>query len=74
MYYSFAEKDFTLKGTDVAPWLIKVKEADNTYSIVNSVTGEKIISGYSYYNISVIDSCTYIFAKYKNGVDIYIVK
>lgn len=76
MYYSLADKDFTIEGSSFAPWLVKVVETNNLYSVVDTISGEKIISGYkNYYYVAVPGSVTYVYAaKADGGIDVYKVK
>ncbi len=76
MYYSFADKDFTLEGASDAPWLVKVQNSDGLFNIVDSISGETIISGYSDYTyVSIPNSSIYVYAKKNDGgIDIYKVK
>lgn len=73
-YYSFADKDFTLKGSDVAPWLVESK--GDTNSIVDTLSGKTIIEGYEAYDFAPVSgSAIYVYATTKDGgIDIYLVK
>ena len=75
-YYSFAQKDFTIAGTMNIPWLVGVDNADNPRSLVDTISGKTIISGYTLYSYATIPgSAMYIYAKKADGgYDIYLVK
>lgn len=75
-YYSLKDKDFTIKGSDTyIPWLVKTSGANSTYNLVDTISGETIISGYSGYNYVAIEgSGVYVYAKMAGGgYDIYTV-
>ena len=76
MYYSLADKDFTLEGFSFAPWLIKVSRPDYVYDVIDTITGKTIISGYeSYSSVAVPGSAIYVYAlNADGGIDIYTVK
>ncbi len=76
MYYSLADKDFTIEGYSLAPWLVKIAETNNLYGVVDTISGEKIISGYkNYYSVAVPGSVMYVYAvKADGGIDVYKVK
>ena len=74
-YFCFKTNDFTIEGTSIAPWIIKVNSADNLYDLVDTLSGEAVISGYeTYKNIPVLGSLMYIYAEKDGTVDIYTVK
>ncbi len=76
-YYSFADKDYTLNGDDLSTWLVKVSEADGSYSVVDTISGDKIINGYSNYmavNASVANTYVYAYNYNDSNMDIYLVK
>ncbi len=72
-YYSFKDKDFTLPGNDISGWLVSIDEADDSCSLVDVKTGEKILTGYRRYSgTCTADSITYIYAAVEGGgYDIY---
>ena len=75
-YYSLADKDYTIEGNAIGPWLVKVSGANNTKDIVDTISGKTIISGYTDYNcVAVPGSAIYVFAaKAGGGMDVYAVK
>jgi len=75
-YYSLKDKDFTLEGNSLAPWLVKKYEDDSSVSVYDTISGEKIISGYSDYSAaSVFGSAIYVYARNEDDTkDVYIVK
>lgn len=76
MYYSLADKDFTLEGSSFAPWLVQVTKPNYIYDIADFISGKTIISGYERYSyVAIPGSCIYVYAlKADGGLDIYTVK
>lgn len=76
LYYSLADKDFTLEGSALAPWLIQVTKPNYTYDVADAISGKTIISGYENYSyVNVPGSVIYVYAtKADGGIDIYAVK
>lgn len=78
MYYSFADKDFTLEAKDYggAPWLVEVAKPNFIYDLADTISGKTIINGYKGYKyINVPDEAIYVYAKKADGgYDIYVVK
>jgi len=73
-FYSFKDKDYTLKGYTLAPWIIKAETTNHRYDAINTLTGEKLLEGYSDYSYAEYNSFSYIiYAKYAGGADIYLV-
>jgi len=76
--YCLKDKDFTISGFSFAPWLAKVEGDDYKYDIVDTISGETIISGYSYYSYDFVYSddepVIYVYARTGNDIDIYAVK
>lgn len=70
--YSYVDKDYTIKGMTFAPWIINSPTANGLSDIVDSTSGETLISGYSVYaETTVGNNCLYIYAS-KNGItDVY---
>ena len=72
MFYSFKDKDYTIKGYSFAPWIVKTPSANGLYNIVDTISGNIIAEGYSGYTFS---NCggkgLFIYAKYNGGTDIY---
>ena len=74
MSYSLADKDFTVIGNSVAPWLVQNYE-EKKPAIIDTISGETLLSGYDDYEIiSVPGSMYYIYAKSGSVYDIYTVK
>lgn len=76
MYYSLADKDFTLEGYSFAPWLVQVEKPNYIYDVADFISGQTIISGYERYSyVAVPGSVMYVYAlKADGGLDIYTVK
>ncbi len=72
--YSHADKDYTIKGYSFAPWVAKVSEPNYLYSLVDTMTGKKLLEGYKgYTHTKLNDIAYYVYAKYDGGADIYLV-
>lgn len=62
-YYSCKDKDFTLAGSAVAPFVVRVLNGDN-YDLINVLTGEVILSGYRDYMVTDGgDTIMYVYAR-----------
>jgi len=73
-FYSYAEKDYTIKGSTFAPWLVKTPNANNQYDIVNTINGNTVFKGYSGYSyVAAGDTSYYVYAKYNGGADVYLI-
>lgn len=72
MVYSYADKDYKIDGYSVAPWIAKVNVANSIYKLVNTISGETLLDGYSDYTIHGLEkNVLYIYAKYDGGTDVY---
>lgn len=74
LYYSFADKDYVIDGNSVAPWLIRAQSEDGSDAwLVDTLSGKKIIEGYSYYYAYEANGKYYIHAtSYElDSVDVY---
>lgn len=73
MYYCHKTQSFDIKGYSMSPWVIKVPGANNTYELVDSMTGDTLLSGYSNYSYNVRNPETYyIYAKHNRGTDVFL--
>ena len=73
-FYSFKDKDYTIKGYSFAPWIVKTSNSNSMYDLVDTMTGKKLLEGYSNYNsISRNSLAYYVYAKYNGGADVYLV-
>lgn len=74
--YSYKDKDYTIKGQSIAPWLVKGTEDYSSYFIYDTISGEKIIDGYKQFNTAVDKGeGIYVYAKNADSsTDIYLVK
>lgn len=72
-YYSLKDKDYTLEGYGVGPWLLNVTKPNNVHDVVDAVSGKAIIEGYASYSYADDNnSVAYIYARKANGgLDIY---
>lgn len=76
VYYSYKDKDYTLKGSSYGPWVIETRSEDGIANLVDTISGEVLISGYDDFTSGVFDgSAFYAFGKNEDGtVDVYIIK
>lgn len=73
-YYSYKDKDYTIKGYSFAPWIVKTSNSNSLYDLVDTMTGKKLLEGYSdYESISRNSLAYYVYAKYNGGADVYLV-
>lgn len=76
-YYSFKDKDFSVKGDSLTSWYVETEDGDNLKSLENVMTGKTVLTGYSdYSDAKGTDGTIYICAANKGGkgADIYTVK
>ncbi len=72
MVYSYADKDYKIDGYSSAPWIAKVNVANSIYKLVNTISGETLLDGYSDYTVHGLEkNVLYIYAKYDGGTDVY---
>lgn len=69
MRYNFADEEFNIKGSRVAPWLVYSVDESNNYSLIDTFTGKAILEGYKSYSYSSFSKL--IYAKTNSGYDIY---
>ena len=75
MCYSFKDADYTLKGSDLVSWLVRILNADNTYNIVDAITGKTLIDSIDTYYYVAGPGAVYICGKNSSGTyDIYEIK
>ena len=76
MIYSYADKDYTIEGSEFAPLLATAYQPDYSCSLIDVVTGKTLLrdyDGYSY--VEIPGSVMYIYAeKEDGGIDIYTIK
>ncbi len=73
MLYSFGQKDYTIDGYGIAPWLARISGEDYTNDLVDTLSGETILTGYwSYEYIATPGSTYYVYAEISgDGFDIF---
>lgn len=72
--YSYKDKDYTIKGSNFAPWIAKTSSSNYLYDLVDTMTGKKLLEGYKgYSSISRNSLAYYVYAKYEGGADVYLV-
>ena len=68
VYYSYAEKEFTIKGVSLAPWLIRAAREDGKFDLVNALSSRPVLSGYKTINaVTSEDDRVYIYAENESG-------
>ena len=73
-YYSYKDKDYTIKGYHFAPWIVKTSNSNSLHDLVDTMTGKKLLEGYKdYVSISRNSLAYYVYAKYNGGADVYLV-
>ncbi len=74
-YYSYKDQDYTIEGTSFAPWVVKTSNNNSLYDLVDTMTGKKLLEGYSnYQSVAKSDTTYYVYAMYKGGADIYLIE
>lgn len=74
-FYSYKDQDYTIKGHSFAPWIVKTNSSNSLYDLVDTMTGEKLLEGYSEYKSVAKSDCTYyVYAIYNGGADIYLIE
>lgn len=74
-YYSVVDKDYTIEGVGVAPFIVKRPLGESAYELVNVLTGQVILSGALDYKVAIDGSILYVYAKTGEGsADIYAVR
>lgn len=75
-YYSSKDKGFTVAGAALSTFLVKKPNEDTNYDVVNVLSGESILTGYTNYMVSsAADTLVYVYAKKADGnVDIYVIR
>ena len=73
-FYSHKDQDYTIKGYSVAPWLVKAPANNYRYDLVDTMTGEKLLEGYSEYSDNPRNAQGYfLYARYEGGADVFLV-
>ncbi len=69
--YSFADKDYSVYGANFGSFIIVVNDPDNR-SVIDALSGEKLIGKYYDYSAVELDGEMYIYCETENGIyDIY---
>lgn len=76
MYYSYKDKDYTLKGSSYGPWVVKAINNDGSSKLVDTISGDTLISNYKSIISTRYDGTEfYAFGENKDGtVDVYLIK
>lgn len=74
-YYCFATGTFEYDGRSVGAGMVSVEKDDGTYDLVNTHTGEVMVSGFKQYTVDIAEDGTiYIFAIASPCTTVYKVK
>lgn len=73
--YCYKDKDYTIKdGSYFAPWVVKCEAANFRYDLVDTLSGDTLLSGYkSYSHIMKDEYSYYVYAEYEGGTDVYLI-
>ena len=69
--YHLVLKDatFTLKGTAVAPWLVRVTNDDDTCDLVETISGQTLFSHMQSVSVAIVDdTMLYVYTQNADGV------
>lgn len=74
-YYSYKDKDYTIKGYSFAPWIVKsYNDEDDLCDLVDTMTGKKLLEGYeNFSSVSRRSDVYYVYAKNDGGTDVYMI-
>lgn len=73
-YYSFKDKDFSVKGDSLISWYVRTEDGENREKLVNVMTGKTVLTDYSGFSCTEDDNgVVHIFARHikDDGVDVY---
>ena len=76
LFYSVKDKDFTVGGVCLSPFIVKTADGSTAYKLVNLLTGEAILSGHMNYTAASPDnSLLYVYAQVsENEIEVYVVR
>ncbi len=75
VFYSVKDKDYTLTGVAMAPFIVKVSNGESYYDLVNVLTGEVILGGYTDYRVKIIGGVLYVYAiEPENNFQVYAIR
>ena len=73
-FYSHKDQDYTIEGSYFAPWIVKTEGGNYLYNLVDTMSGETLLEGYSGYSYTAKSALSYyVYAKYNGGADVYLV-
>jgi len=73
MFYNHKTQEYDIKGYAMSPWIVKVSGANYTYELIDTMTGDTLLSGYQNYSYNVRNPETYyIYAKHNTGADVFL--
>ena len=73
-YYSHKDHDYTIKGYNFAPWIVKTPSVNGRYDLIDTMTGKTLLEGYESYSYVARNAFAYyVFAKYEGGADVYLI-
>lgn len=62
VFYSVKDNDYTLTGVAMAPFIVKVPNGESYYDLINVLTGEVILGGYTDYRVKIVGGVLYVYA------------
>lgn len=73
LYYCHKTQSYDINGYSVSSWLVRVEGANYTYELVDTMTGDTLLSGYKNYSYNARNPQTYyIYARHSTGADVYL--
>ncbi len=75
-YYCWKDADFTIKdATSAGEFLVKTNKGDDTFGLVDTITGEEILNGYADYKVATLDDGdVYIYGKTADATwDVFVI-
>ena len=73
-FYSYKDNDYIIEGSAFSPWIVKTESSNYLYDLVDTMTGKKLLEGYTNYtSISRNSLAYYVYAEYSGGADVYLV-
>ncbi len=73
-FYSYKDKDYTIKGYYFDPWIVKSKNG-SLYDLIDTMTGKKLIEGYkNYTGVAKNDGAYYVYAISDDTTDVYLIE
>jgi len=76
LYYSVKDKNFSVKGVCLSPFIVKTPDGDTAYKLVNLLSGDTILSGHMNYTVADPgNSLLYVYAQVsETEIEVYVVR